>query len=143
MSTTFNGNSGTEIYDLDTTHFTYTYYLSFKKDGSYSLDFSQTHEGDTTDYYKYQGQWSFIQKNKSGDLKNKESILLSDMSGIFTSGGTTSSGSVSVPIYGELFILDQLENERLVMKFRSDRISAYSGSTSTGFVESELTFIPK
>lgn len=141
-TTTFNGNSGTEVTNSITRNFTYIYELNFRKDGTFSLHNSQTYEGDTPEIYKFEGQWSFVRKNKAGDLKNKESILLTYISGTYTSDGVTSTGSQSKPTEGELYIIDQLEHERLVIKSISNISDSSNGNNNNGSRESELIFIP-
>lgn len=143
VTTTFNGTSGTEVTNSITRNFTYIYELSFRKDGTFSYHSSQTFEGATPEIYKFEGQWSFARKNKAGNLKNKESILLTYISGTYTSDGVTSSGSQSKPTDGELYIIDQLDHELMVIKSVSTTSYASNTNVSESKTESELTFVPR
>lgn len=99
---------------------------AFEKDGSYQKT-TVSETGTATE----EGVWSFVQRSKSDDLKNKEAILLSPRK--FTGQGneTVFGGSSDAVVY----VLTQLKNKRMVWSasFSREEPGSYAESVDETF----------
>lgn len=142
-TTTYGESSGTVTDASGTDNFTYSMEYSFKNDGTYSISYTETYTGDTPSISKEEGRWSFVGKNKSADVKNKESILLTTTSSSYSYNGSTSSDSESNPSNGIIYVIDWLSHDIMVFKSTNKYTDVSGGTTSSGTIDMELTFFAK
>jgi len=142
-TTTYGENSGTITDNLGTDNFTYSMEYTFKNDGTYTYSYTETYTGDTPSIEKAEGRWSFVGKNKSADVKNKESILLTTTSSSYSYDGSTSSDTESNPTDGTIFEMDWLSHDIMAVKSTNKYTDVSGGTTSSGTIEAELTFFAK
>jgi len=119
----YDGTSVTQTSGGSSITGTFTNTLSIEKDGTYEWKVSETYGG-TTNISTEKGRWSFLSKNKDGEIKNKEAVVFMETS--YTSGST--STTTTNPTDGIIWTIDQLKNKELIFKGKE---TYTSGSTST------------
>lgn len=108
--------------DNETTTYSGSIILEFEKEGTF------TYTSNDEDYFStMEGVWSFLNKNKELDLKNKEAIMLTFTSGFETYDGemdrmNTLSGKTNIPEM--IFIIKQLKNNEMVLVVDRQEISS-------------------
>jgi hypothetical protein len=91
--------------------------FEFRRDGSYTE--VQTVGG----LRKTQkGTWTFMKRNKTNKLRNKEAILLT----VSEEGNQFQSGYTSTKLSGDVMTIDMLKNKRMVWKNESESIGSNS-----------------
>lgn len=128
-TTTFDGT--TQISTMTTaagagnpSTYSYTQAYTFDKDGTFTMTYT---EG--TDVTVYEGNWMFLGKNKTSELKNKEAVMLSITKETNTSDGTSTTESYTG--YNNMtmtFVLDQLKSKEIVMIEENTHVD---GNTTT------------
>jgi len=83
--------------------------LTINKDGTYTMTATYDNSS-TTD----SGNWTFLSKNKNGELKKKEAVVFTSTSQSTTSGGTTTTTSNTGFNSGGIMILDQLKSKEAI-----------------------------
>jgi hypothetical protein len=142
-TTTYDNDKGTIADNLGTDKFTYSMEYIFEKDGTYKYTATETYDGDTPSIEKGEGTWSFVEKNKSADLRNKEAILLTSTNYSYSYNGNSSTSTDSNPTDGEMWIIDELSNDVMVVKYASKSTSNSGGSSTSFEIDAELTFWAK
>lgn len=115
-----------------TTTRTYTESYSFDKNGSYTYQYIET--GNNPDTYSSEGNWAFLGKNKSADLKNKEAVMLTTTKSTSPGYVETTTGTFNVD---DLWIMDQLKSNEIIVK--RDETTTDGGSTTTKTSTTVLT----
>ncbi len=110
---------------------TCAYTLTIDKEGTYEFKQSETYGGITNNRTE-KGRWSFLGKNKDGEIKNKEAIVLMETS--YTSG--TTSTTTSNPTSGVIWTIDQLKNKEMIVKGKE----TYTSGSTTSTDEYSFTF---
>lgn len=140
---TFDDGKGTIADNLGTDNFTYSWEFTFDSDGTYTASYTETYTGDSPSIEKTEGRWAFLGKNKDNDLKNKEAILLTRTSRSYSYNGNTSTSTESNATDGEIWMIDQLDNDLMVIKSSNKYSDTGSGGSSSGTSDAELTFWAK
>jgi hypothetical protein len=139
-TSTYNGS--TEYYTYTSGSFTsqstniYTTDVEINKDGTFL--FTRT---DADGVSKSSGNWSFLGKSKSADLKNKEAIILYFTDEEQTGFGDIESYSTGNPTGENAYtlIIDKLSKKEIV--FKSENKS--TGSNYTGTYSSTIVWTAK
>lgn len=118
---TYNGSSKVTASTAGSSSVTYTESWTFEKDES----FNNTVNEDGKSYVS-SGFWQFGGKNKSADLKNKETVVITSTKDVAPNSLSTKEGK-GVSIDG-VITLDKLSNKELVM------MVDYTYSFSSGYV---------
>lgn len=84
--------------------------LTIEKDGTYTQVKTKNDETTTTT-----GTWIFLKQNKESELKNKEAILLTELSSTNASGATITNEGFA----GKVYTIDMLKNKEMVWKIHS------------------------
>jgi hypothetical protein len=130
-TTNYDGTSITQSSGGGSITGTFAYTLTIDKEGTYEYKMSETFGGSTSiDTEK--GRWSFLGKNKDGEIKNKEAIVLMETS--YTSG--TTSTTTSNPTSGAIWTIDQLKNKEMIVKGKE----TYTSGSTTSTNEYSFTF---
>lgn len=120
---TYNGSSKVTSSTSGSSSVTYTETWTFEKDES----FSNTVNEDGKSYVS-SGFWQFGGKNKSADLKNKETLVVTSTKDVGPNSLSTKDGK-GVAVDG-VITLDKLSNKEIVM------LIEYTYSFSSGWVSS-------
>ena len=120
----------------------YNVELVFEKDGSYTQTWStsETVAGVvSSSTYTSEGNWTFLGKSKSGELKKKEAIILSETSSTsnntFAGSSFTSSDASSPFSDGDILMIDQLKSKEMIILEDSE----YSSKDTDGDTYSSVT----
>jgi hypothetical protein len=127
----FDGTSLTQTAGGGSITGTFAYTLTIDKEGTYEYKMSET-IGGSTNIDTQKGRWSFLGKNKDGEIKNKEAIVLMETS--YTSG--TTSTTTSNPTSGAIWTIDQLKNKEMIVKGKE----TYTSGSTTSTFEYSYTF---
>ena len=122
---TENGQPAVESYSYTST---YSCKYTFDKDGTYQIVTTTTSSVITET-----GVWSFVGKSREKELKNKEAILLTKLSGTssYTNGTNPSAEEYTgvTGAAGKVFLISRLANKEMVLEYKkssSDQWNSYS-----------------
>ncbi len=101
---------GASLKDIDGDLVAFSQDFTFEKDGTYSS--TQIEDGVTT---TYKGNWAFLGKSKSAELKKKEAILLDETSS--TNPTYSSTHSNFADGYAMAYEIVKLSNKEIIMKY--------------------------
>jgi hypothetical protein len=124
------GTTGTTVSSSGNTN-TYTvneYTYAFDKNGTYKMNASITYNfggQQTTSISTSNGTWNFL--SKGGDLNEKESIYLSELSS--TNGGNTTTYSSNSN--GVTWVLTSLKNKSIILDSKDGHTQPNVSSTTT------------
>lgn len=116
---------------------TWSQTLTVEKDGTFLLTESETPQGGNTTITTFKGRWMFAGKNKDAELKGKEAVILTYTEITTTSGGASSTTTVTNPDSGDIWAIDQLKNDEMIVKYTTSTTSA--GSTTSSDVSWTFT----
>jgi hypothetical protein len=116
--------------------------FNIDKAGTYKMTQTLADGSNWTSTDITEGEWVFLGKNKTAELKNKEAIALNttSSSNSFTFGGTTSSSSYTEDGWGsvEIWTIDQLKNKEMILKGTYKHTDGDDGDSET--TEYTITF---
>jgi len=111
--------------------------IRFENDGKFNSKQEITYPGEGLLVYSSIGHWSFLSRNKSAGLKNKEALSIRHTTYMESGVGTCSCTLTSTqPNSGEVWVLDQLRNKEIVFKV----VNNYTGPAGDIKEESTRTF---
>lgn len=118
-----SGTQQTEITQVLSENCTETF--EFKKDGTFNYKKIVTNEYTVT--IEESGNWCFLPKSKSKDLKNKEAIELqtTKMSKINSAGMVEQTTSDDWNTNFKIFVLDKLKSDEMIMIYENNYSSSY------------------
>ncbi len=105
-TTVTNGVSET----VDLTPDAYTVNFTIEKDGTFIYEYKNA-DGTT----KYEGNWMFLGKNKSTELKKKEAISLSFTKFTETDVNGVSTSTSGKDLDGWVLLIDQLKKKEIIL----------------------------
>jgi hypothetical protein len=108
---------------------TWSQTLTVEKDGTFKMVENETPQGGNTTTTSAKGRWMFAGKNKDAELKNKEAVILTITEVTATTGGSSSTTTVTNPDNGFIWTIDQLKNDEMIVKYSTSTTSA--GSTTS------------
>lgn len=122
-TTTYSGDGTTMTVNDngDVSNGAYTQEFTFEKKGSYS-----TRIVNDGMIFNSSGNWAFMGKSKSADLKNKESIILSELSYSESEGAYSLTEHSEGFVIDDYYLIDRLANKELVLE------SLYEATDSDG-----------
>jgi hypothetical protein len=127
---------------LESKSYKFVYSISFSKNGKYTSNTECYFESGNKNYdLVEEGNWSFVLKNKSGDLKNKEAIeLFRSSSNYIEYEDTPANEEITTYIYSiipespSFFLIDRLTKDELILTtsnaLNSNLINSAMGYTS-------------
>lgn len=110
-SVTTSSSGGNPVTSSSTNTSIYTLGFTFEKDGTFKMDKVNTSPSYTE---AYEGNWSFVGKSKSVELKNKEAIVLTFTKYSYTSGGVTTTDSATGFDQPMILVMDQLKSKEII-----------------------------
>lgn len=93
----------------------FTWDVSFENDGTYTSVKKETAPGGVMQIETVKGTWLFGLKNKTDDLKNKETIILTVTDYASSSGAALSTYETKNPVFGEIWKLDRLSHHEFTI----------------------------
>ena len=124
----YNGSTCTETQGTNSVTFAYTEKITFDKKGTFEYDLVSG-----TDIMTVKGSWFFGGKAKDLDLKKKESVVLMITSEVETSGGTTTTETLTgSDIQSVTWNIDELKNKEMIVIYDGTYTSLSSSDSDTG-----------
>jgi len=97
---------------------------SFFRDGSYEVNIQKSYIGGTQQTIKQKGHWQFIAKTRLGKLKHREALMITVTEyGEQGPGTCNCTRTETQPLYGDIYLIDQLKNSEIILKINNTIVS--------------------